>query len=215
MTSKLFLVGDSHAAVLGRAARRAGYQVSGGPLAGGRCFEDPFFTIEGDRLVISARFNAAHIARFDDLLCFDGPILSTLGFNAHRFGALMGEHMRQVGCQDWRELLSERAFAASVLDLQAHVLALYRALVERNRQVWAVHSPQRPYGTTMDLHRAAEEVMIDAVASIGVGLIDVRHEVMSDGHLRAEYAAPDDPVHGSDAFGDLVIARFGQALGAA
>ncbi|MDU8912168.1 hypothetical protein [Aestuariicoccus sp. MJ-SS9] len=206
--AELFLIGDSNVIAIAQAADDRGLPWWGGPLAAGRMLEEPFWCIEGRRFVYTAEGAGPIRARFEDLLVFDGPVLTTLGFNSHRFTEDFARYARAQDLPATPEALSRAAFADTVRDARRVALEFYRMLGEHGREVWFTCSPQRTALGLYPLLHAFEEVLIPEVAATGARFIDTRDAVMDGASPRPEYANPHDAMHASPALGALVLDRL-------
>lgn len=205
MQTELFFVGDSHVCALAEAATARGAAWRGGPLGAGKQLQTPFWRVEDGDFIFSGPGAARVADRFRPLLRFDGPIVSTLGFNTHRFVADFARWAEQLGAPASPEAISRAAFEALVVDSRRTALDFYTLLAEHGRTVYTVATPPRIGGEYRALCRAFEVGLADHVAASGARPLDVSEAADEDGMLRPQFASPSDAVHAGPAFGALVL----------
>ncbi|WP_422377770.1 hypothetical protein [Roseibium sp.] len=208
------LLGDSHAAAIGRAARLDGVSFHGGPLGSGREFFSPFFTVGDGRLALTGEQAAKLLAKFltdlgipalEQLKC---PLVSTLGLSPHFMATR--EIWSCYAAPDTdpdTETLHSPIFAEVVEEMLAVPLTFYRHLVGNGVDVIGVAAPQRvPDLSIPSVFTAVQDQMLDRYRAIGMRLIDLRQDTGgSDGWLRTEFCKDNDPLHANEAFGRLVL----------
>lgn len=211
MPTKTFICGDSHASVLAGFARRQGIPFKGGPLGGGRFLESLFFATENDRLVFTPESMRERTAVFSALLDHEGPILSTVGFNSHRFGAFFDRFL--VAEKIDQTMISDDVFRASALASRVGSLAFYRLLAERGRRVYFTCSPQiasRP--AALPILKRFEDVLIPECEAAGAQFVDTRDAILGpDGTILDTYIG--ESIHGNQRWAAIVFSRFASLVG--
>ncbi len=206
--NEFFLIGDSHAVAIGEAAAQANRPFRGGPLGAGRTLEEPFFDIDGDRLILTHPVCEPVADRFADLLTYQGPVLSTMGYNGLRLVEQFADWRAKTGLQ-----ASAAAFDQSVLDTRAAIVALTRAMTDRGIAVFAAPSPPRMPPEHKPGVDRYERVFGDALRAAGATVLDIRSATCDGaGFLRPEFARDGDPTHGNAAFGAAVLDCFDRAF---
>ena len=208
----LFLIGDSNMVSIGRAAKQLGIAVRGGPIGIGVDFEKPFYATNGKELSLLGKKREQFQDEFRDILTFDGPVLSTLGFNAHRFAIRIHKHCADNSAATWSDLISRQVFEQSVQDSREHVLSFYRLLAEHDRRVFFVHSPQRAPAPCLPILRDFEQTLIPLIEATGARLVDVRRQITDENGPLETFAEKNDPVHGNVRFGEVVLTKLGKLL---
>jgi hypothetical protein len=209
---EFFLIGDSHSGTIGYAARKLGMDFRGGPVASGRQLESVFFRIQDNRFLITldGRASTKRVERFENLLAFEGPILSTVGFNTHTFVGPAVEYSKKTGVSLGD--MSSGAFAQWVRDERDGALQFYSTMANHSRKVFFTVSPQRfADSEEKEIGRRFESVLITAIAGMGAKFIDVREETCdAEGILLPELASRGkrDTNHASIEWGRLVLAKF-------
>jgi hypothetical protein len=220
MKPRFFLLGDSHAGTLMRAARVLNLDFAGGSIMAGQYMNEAFFKIENGRFEILSELGAPRLAKRlaeaglgDNLLDLDMPILSTIGFNAGSFAAQFLKEDFAITGSPGEKFISAACFAALVEDARCGALEFYRALKQAGKSVYAVPAPQRFGEDEKTVFQAFDAIMIRRVSEMGVGIVDVRAETTgSNGVLLPEFASSSDRVHANDAFGEIVFAKFFEML---
>jgi len=213
MAADLFLIGDSHIIAIADAAEDRGLTWKGGPLASGRALEQYFWKIDGKKFIYSMEGAGPIRERFCDLLVFDGPILTTLGFNSHRFVEDFDKYAQAQKLSPSPSILSEAAFVDTVCDARHVALEFYRMLSDHGCDVYFTASPQRCTMQNHTLLRAFEDLLIAKIEATGAKFIETRDAVLDEQRVRSEYAKADDPVHGSLALGALILDRMAKLRG--
>ncbi|SDE37868.1 hypothetical protein [Ruegeria marina] len=211
MSADLFLIGDSHIIALCEAADARGWSWQGGPLGTGMQLEQCFWRQQGTEFVYTGTGENLIGHRFKDLLTFDGPIISTLGFNSHRFAIDFASYAKSRQLAPLPSVLSDQAFADTVRDSRRNALAFYRLLSDHSREVYFTCSPQRVASSLLPVLRAFEDVLIDEVAATGARFIDFRHLALDDHVLRPEFCNAKDQMHGNAKLGGLILDVFEEA----
>lgn len=193
---------------IGQAARCSGLAVTGGPLGAGARLEEPFYRVDGEDFIITLPGTGALRPMFRPLLASSLPVLSTLGFNSHRLAGEIHAYCRSLGVSNWQQAMSSQVFEHMVLDARRTALAFYRLLAEHGREVYFTCSPQRVAPHLYDMLAASEDVLIREICKTGAVFLDHRAQTM-DGHsLAAPYANEADAMHGSIAWGQVVLDLF-------
>ncbi|MFI8008249.1 hypothetical protein [Streptomyces sp. NPDC086010] len=218
--ARFLLLGDSHAACIGQAARAAGLPFAGGPVGSGRDFLGPFFDTEG-RDGGDIRFRASEGQRlyreFLDAVGAAGltglpvPLVCTFGFSAHTVATRQNWdiHRDRRGALP-PTFLHSAFFSALVRAMVRGALAFYDHTAALGLRVVAVMPPQRvPDMSDARVFHAAQDVVRDEVAARGVEIVDLRARVTDrSGEQRPAFCLPDDAIHGNLAFGRLVVAEL-------
>ncbi|MCP2669677.1 hypothetical protein NHF40_01885 [Maricaulaceae bacterium EIL42A08] len=143
--------------------------------------------------------------RFTRRLDYDGPILSVIGFNSHRFAGEFVDFGQSVHPAHGANFVSKAVFKQCVLEARANVLAFYRLLLQENRAVYLTHSPNRCPAAHLATLQAFEAVMVNELEAMGARFIDVRGQCLVDGQLKPEYCRPGDGFHANSKYGAQVI----------
>jgi hypothetical protein len=219
MPAKFFIFGESHSGRLLRAARGLRLEFDGGSVMAGEHFHTPFFSVADGRFEMLAELGKERLAKrlsdagLSNLWDVDVPFLSTVGFNTTNFSNAFDREGFASAPVRGRRTVSHACFDAVVKSARAGALAFYAALRDAGKRVYAVPSPQRFPENQIELCRAFEAVMIREVTALGVTMVDVRAETTdARGILRPEYAYEQDHVHANDAFGEIVLRKFGEML---
>lgn len=216
MPNKFFLCGDSHSSILALWARRVGIAFDGAPIGNGLTLEQPFFRVEDGKLILTGKDLAPRQRFFTDLLSYDGPILSTVGFNSHRFAQIFSQFLIEQKA-DLAEI-SDAVFETCVLESRRGSLQFYETLVAHGRQIYFTSSPQlcRHVEQTPVLQRF-EKVYIAALIARGARFVDVRPQIMVDGHVEDRFISKTGKlwIHGSDDWTKLVYDEFVRLQGVA
>ncbi|MES2936891.1 MAG: hypothetical protein V4864_04360 [Pseudomonadota bacterium] len=216
---RFLLIGDSHAGAIGKAARAEALPFCGGPMGSGRDFTVDFF----DRCEGDVRFRKPPVERYyrgflaelgiARLAELKAPVVSTVGLSIHFYATNENwdvYRMRDGGFDP--AFLSGRLFAAIVLAMARDAFAFYRELRAMGLRVVAVMPPQRvPQLSDPAIFFAAQEVVRRAIAATGAEIVDLRAATTDDaGFQRADLCEANDPLHGSVAFGRLVLADLAE-----
>lgn len=206
MKNEFYLVGDSNSAVIGRAAKRRGVSFVGRSCAPGRLFDSDFFEVEGGCIVMPPFEDPTCYA---GLLDYDGPILSTLGFNTQFIAMTVDSDYRRNRLKT--KNLSAAVIEALVDSWKVHALRFYDLLLQADKAVWFVHSPQRYPRVYFELAMRLEAVLIRRLVDMGAHFVDVRDLTTDEnGVLRRPLFStiPNDKTHGSIEWGDIVLKTF-------
>jgi hypothetical protein len=223
MPAKFFIFGDSHSGRLLRAARGLGLDFAGGSVMAGEHFHTRFFTVTDGRFEMLAELGKERLGKrlsdagLSNLMDVDVPFLSTVGFNTTNFSnAFEREGFAFAPAPvPGKTMISHACFDAVVKSARAGAIAFYRALHDAGKRVYAVPSPQRFPENQLQICRAFEAVMMREISALGVTIVDVRAQTTdARGILRPEYAYEQDHVHANDAFGEIVLGKFGEMLDA-
>ncbi|MGW8065317.1 hypothetical protein ACVV2G_24375 [Streptomyces ziwulingensis] len=227
--ARFLLLGDSHAACVGRAARAAGLPFAGGPVGSGRDFLGPFFDTDNTNNTddtngtngTGIRFRAPEAQRlyreFLDALGAGGlaglpvPLVCTFGFSVHTVATRQNWDVHRDRRGDLPEpFLRSALFPALVRAMVRGALAFYDHTAALGLRVVAVMPPQRVPGMSdARVFHAAQDVVRDEVAARGVEIVDLRPRVTDrSGEQRPAFCLPDDTIHGNLAFGRLVVAEL-------
>jgi hypothetical protein len=203
--TSLFLIGDSNIIAIARAARDQSRVFRGGPVGIGLDLERPFFTVEnGDFVLLGTHLDSIR-DEFRDLLRHSGPILSTVGFNSHRFAQRLHNFIKLKGGSSWQDLMSQQVFHQTVLDARREALSFYELLQEHNREVYFLHSPMRGPTEYLSAQRSFEAAFISRINETGATIVDIRDHVMGPHGLLAEFAREKDTWHSNKRFGTLAL----------
>ncbi|MFF5159639.1 hypothetical protein ACFY3N_26050 [Streptomyces sp. NPDC000348] len=218
--ARFLLLGDSHAACVGRAARAAGLPFAGGPVGSGRDFLGPFFDTDGTDGT-GIRFRSPEGQRlyreFLDALGAGGlaglpvPLVCTFGFSAHTVATRQNWDVHRDRRGDLPEsFLRSAFFSALVRAMVRGALAFYDHTAALGLRVVAVMPPQRVPGMSdARVFHAAQDVVRDEAAARGVEIVDLRARVTDrSGEQRPAFCLPNDTIHGNLAFGRLVVAEL-------
>ena len=213
MPEPFLILGDSHVAAFLNGAREAGAGdlIDGGGWGGGRKYFDAFFEIEDGRIV-----------PFRDRVYYDmwlkrtgrdlnectGQLIVSMGLSATSL----------YNAKTWQTFgfgktpLSDRLLNTILADMQVHVLAFYRAVIERNL-IAAAYYPPAPQRRHPVFSRLKKEDVDDLVTRFQAPVLQLleseRVPVIrlpiadSEGYLLPEYAGR-DPAHAGPQIGDLV-----------
>ena len=220
MNPRFFIIGDSHAGNLMRAARRLQLDFAGGSIMAGHYMNQAFFRIENGRFEVLPEVGAPRLAKrlaegglADNLLDLDMPILSTIGFNAGSFAAQFVLEGLAIAGTVGERFISTACFEALVEDSRCGALEFYRAFRQAGKTVYAVPGPQRFDADRKTVFNAFDAIMTRRVSEMGVGIVDVRAETTgSDGILLPQFASAGDLVHANEAFGGVVFKTFFEML---
>lgn len=219
---RFFLIGDSHSGTIMRAADAMGADYCGGSIMAGKYMNDHFCKVEDGMFSIFVEMGQERLDKrlsnaglSANLLDVELPILSTIGFNTKLFVTQFTREGLAIAGSAGERFLSAACFRATVLGSRRGALEFYRLLRVAGKTVHAALAPQRFTAQEAVIARAFDRVMIEALAAMGVGVIDTRAATTDeDGVLRPKFAAADsdDRVHGNNRFGRLVIETFNAAL---
>lgn len=220
MKPRFFIIGDSHAGTLMRAARALGLDFAGGSIMAGQYMNETFFRIDNGRFALLSEIGAPRLAKrlaeaglSDNLLDLDMPVLSTVGFNAGVFAAQFLKEDLAIAGSPGEKFISRACFEALIEDARCGALEFYRTLKRAGKSVYAVPAPQRFGKDEKTVSQAFDAIMIRRVSEMGVGIVDVRAETTGrEGVLLPKFASSGDRVHANDAFGEVVFARFFEML---
>lgn len=214
---KFLLIGDSHAAAIGRAAQEANLAIIGGPIGSGRDFFAPFFAIKDGSVQWLTVEAQEHMAKFlqqakaDTFETAGLPVLSTLGFSMHFLATRHNWQLYQdaTGQVD-PAFLQSNLFEALIDQMLFFPMHFYRHAIASGLKVYGVLAPQRiPVLSDPAVLFAAQRRMIAQYSALGLTLLDVRPTTTQhDGLLLPEYCQPNDPLHANTRFGHLVLSQF-------
>lgn len=218
---RFLLLGDSHAAAIGKAARADGLPFVGGPIGVGREFVDHYFDVaDGDLLFRRPEMDALYRGFLDhigvDRLARIGmPVVSTLGFGAHFFATR--ENWNRFQLREGRfepGFLGSPFFDRLVCTMARDSLGLYRQARDMGLRILGVMPPQRVLSTADPaVFMAAQDSLRRDLEAEGIEVVDVRPQVIdADGWQRPEYCEENDALHGNLAFGRVILDRLA-ALG--
>jgi len=214
--ARFLLLGDSHVGPLGRATMAARIPHSGGPLGAGRDFFGAFFSAEEDDIV----FRLPHMdhcfrgflteLNIDRVADLDVPLISTVGFAPHFMATTQNWTLYRSTVVEWEEFLSSSLFGDIVMAMLAPALAFYRQLCAFGLRVVAVMPPQRvPMQADADVFMAAQNIIGQCVAEIGVEVVDPRSRIIDEtGFQRKELCEVNDEIHGNLAWGRIVLSEL-------
>jgi hypothetical protein len=170
-----------------------------------------FFRIEHGRFEVTDCLWSA--AKFRDLLQFEGPILSTVGFTTYLFCRDL--HRYLVDNDLHFESMTRQLLERCVDDTRSQSLRFYKVLRDCGRNVFFTTCPQRCQRELKLYHFAFQKILIAKVQALGARFIDVHRETTDNGFLKPEYRPldPEDLIHGNAAWARLVLDKFGQVSG--
>lgn len=217
------LLGDSHAGAIGKAATRRGLAVVGGPLGSGRDFTADFCDMTPEGCRFHRDEAEALVAGFlaeigvPSLYALKVPLVSTFGLCCHVYAAWENWLAYQDQTGNFPAgFLESRFFAEVIAEMAKGALGFYRGLQARGVTVYAVLPPQRvPDIADPRVFFAAQAALIAALTGAKIPIIDVRARACtSDGVQQELYCEPFDPLHGSEAFGGLILDALAPILSA-
>lgn len=212
--NELFLIGDSHAVAIGRAASERGIRVLGGPLGTGKQLEANFFDIVDGQFTINESISAQNqnvTSQLDDfrfILDFDGPILSTIGFNTYRFTQDLHRYLTKNGHQFWEDAMSSQTFEQTVHDARSSAQNFYRSLAAHGKHVFFTHSPQIVPLAQHQTFLACEKILVPIIQETGATFVDIRAQLGPIDKIKEQYADTRLPMHANTAYGHLVLDRL-------
>ncbi|WP_199827227.1 hypothetical protein [Streptomyces xylophagus] len=215
--ARFLLLGDSHAGCVGQAAQAADLPFVGGPVGSGRDFLGPFADIDGTDLTFRRAETQRLYREFLDTLDVSAlaglpvPLVCTFGLSAHTVATRQNWDLyreRHGTVPD--TFLRSRLFADLVRATVRGALAFYDHAVTLGLRVLALLPPQRVPGMSdPDVFFAAQDILVAELAVRDVELIDLRVRVTDGtGRQRPVFCRPDDTIHGSLAFGRLVVSEL-------
>ena len=215
--ARFLLLGDSHAGVIGQAARAAGLPFQGGPIGSARDFNAEFFDLNGNEPVFR---EPAADRLYRDFLAGLGisglaeltvPLVLTFGLSAHFFATTENWQLYRSRDGGFRPgFLNSRLCERIVRAMARDALAFYRHARGRRLRVLAVLPPQRVPGMSDPvIFRVAQQAMLAALTELDIELVDLRDRVTDPaGDQLPQFSQPDDPIHGNLAFGRLIVAEL-------
>ncbi len=219
MKPRFFIIGDSHAGTLMRAARALCLDFAGGSIMAGLNMNGDFFRVDNGRFEMLSELGALRLAKRlaegglgENLLDLDIPILSTIGFNAHNFVARFLKEDLTVAGSPGEKFISRACFEALVEDTRCGPIEFYRTLKRAGKTVYAVPAPQRFGKDEKIVFKAFDAIMMQRISAIGVGIVDVRAETTGSDGLLPQFASTYDHVHANNAFGEIVFRTFFEML---
>jgi len=226
--SEFFIIGDSHSGVLAEYAKRKGLRFRGGMVGNGAHFSTSFFSVKENRLLltepkVAGRRQANHtfvpkefdITPYEELLLFDGPILTTIGFHSHKAGATISRALENSGMTI--EQLSTSEINLLIENCYHHCVEFYKLLQRYNKTVYfTCISP----ALRVPLFRESQTYMIKTASSLGANFIDVISHTYNGDLSNPEYhrvkVKPDGSkkldMHGNDKWCELVFSEFNKML---
>lgn len=216
--ARFLLLGDSHAGAVGRAAREAGLPFAGGPIGSGRDLLGPFFDPSGEDDITFRDAESEHLYRgFLDQLDTRGlgrltvPLVCTFGLSVHTVATAANWSVhRDVRDAYTPGFLRSEHFGDLVRATAGGALAFYDRAVALGLRTLALLPPQRVPGMAdPQVFFAAQDVLHEELRARGIETVDLRaHVTAADGLQRAPFCEPDDTIHGSLAFGRLIVAAL-------
>lgn len=212
--ARFLLLGDSHAGVIGRAARAAGIPFVGGPIGAARDFNAEFFDLHGDEPAFRDPEPEQHYRQFLAELGVAGlaqlpvPLVLTFGLSAHFFATTENWQLYRLPDGGFAPgFVSGRLFDRIVRAMARDALAFYRHARGLGLRVLAVLPPQRVPGMSdPEIFLAAQQAMQRALTELDVEIVDLRSRATdATGCQRPELCEADDPIHGNLAFGRLIL----------
>lgn len=216
-TPRFLLLGDSHAGVIGKAAKLRQVPFSGGPLGAGRDFGVDFFRLSTDDVIFRdgdmQQLYRQALAQLDvlNLGQVAVPLVSTIGLSLHYLATAPNWTCYQTAQGEFDPgFLSGALFEAIIEAMSRPALAFYERAQNLNLKVFAVLPPQRvPVLSSPEVFMAAQKVIIDRLQRLGIELIDVRATANDAyGFQRPPFCETDDPLHGNLAFGELILEQL-------
>ena len=213
-TPSFLLLGDSHVAVVGLAARARGLAFGGGPLGAGRDFGVDFFSLAADDVAMrDAELEQLYrqaLAQLDApcLGGIPGPLVCSIGLSLHYLATTQNWLCYQGPDGEFDPGFLDGPLFATIIDtLSRPALAFYEQALALGVKVYAVLPPQRvPPMADRRVFMAAQTLLMERLRGLGVELVDVRAAANNDrGLQRVEFCEIDDPLHGNLAFGELVL----------
>lgn len=208
MAAEFFLLGDSHIQSVAKAAKARGLTFRGGQLGLGLDLEKPFFECCDDGLELLTGAPAKIKDDFRDVLKTELPILCAMGVNSRRFARRLDAYVKEAGAHNWREVLSEGAFLTTIADLRQPVFRFFRTLIEHDKTVYFLPSPQIVSDELRPVFLECEEFVIHQIKELGARFVDTRPLVPDP----AEYRIPGDSAHANEHYGALALDAFFNAV---
>ena len=214
---EFILIGDSHAGAIGKAARARGIPFTGGPIASGRAFFEPFCETRPRLRFLDPEVEEMHqeLRRLLGVACLSeasAPVLSTIGSGFHFPAArVLWEAFLTPG-GSLEASVGESALVAEVLQRMLQpMLGFHEALLKTGLQVCFVLPPQRiPDSAHEALFQAVQSQAVAGLEDLGCQLLDLRTATCdAQGRLRAEFCQENDPIHANEAWGDELLRAFG------
>ncbi len=169
--------------------------------------EQRFFRIKNDCLILTPEIMRDRTPIFAGIIDHDGPILSTVGFNSHRFATFFYRHLKSEGIA--LHMISDAVFHAAVVGARSGALEFYRILAERGRSVYFASSPQIPSPTepaSLPTLKRFEKVLIPEIEATGARHIETRDAIEGPKGILAKYAG--EGVHGNLRWAGLIFERL-------
>ncbi|MDI2590374.1 hypothetical protein NYP20_13530 [Pseudomonas sp. N3-W] len=213
-TPRFLLLGDSHAGVIGKAAKAREVPFGGGPLGAGRDFGVDFFSLAPDDVIFRdgemerlyrQALEQLEVPRLGQVSV---PLVSTIGLSLHYLATAPNWSCYQTPDGEFDNGFLEGPLFESIIDtLSRPALAFYEQALAMKLKVFAALPPQRvPDMSNARVFMAAQRLLIERLQGLGIELIDVREAANDDrGFQRAAYCEVDDPLHGNVAFGGLIV----------
>ncbi|MFD9490632.1 hypothetical protein ACFWA1_04045 [Streptomyces sp. NPDC060005] len=216
--ARFLLLGDSHAGAVGRAARAAGLPFAGGPTGSGRDFLGPFFDPRGADDITFRDAEAERLYRgFLDTLDTRAlgrltvPLVCTFGLSVHTVATAANWSVHRDTEGAYTPGFPTSALFGDLVRATARgALAFYDRAAALGLRTLALLPPQRVPGMAdPQVFFAAQDVLHEELRARGVETVDLRaHVTSADGLQRPAFCEPDDTIHGSLAFGRLVVAAL-------
>lgn len=216
---RFLLLGDSHAAAIGKAARAAGLPFVGGPIGVGREFVNHYFdVVDGDVTFRRPEMDVLYRGFLesigvDRLARIGMPIVSTLGFGAHFFATRENWTRFQLREDRYEPgFLGSPFFDRIVCTMARDSLGFYRQARDMGLRILGVMPPQRVLSTADSaVFMAAQDSVRRSLEADGVEVVDVRPQVTdAHGWQRPEYCEENDALHGNLAFGQVILDRLAE-----
>jgi hypothetical protein len=216
---EVFLIGDSHARAIRMAGAAAGFTVYGGVLDVGRDLLNDFHTVSnGDVLFSKPKVDQRYrqfLGRTDATRAADlkMPVFCTFGTNIHYLSHREYWTGLVFDDSDGGQFISAGVFEATVRAMIAGAITFYKDLIAMGLTVYSSLPPRRTEMANPCVFRATEDIVLAAIGETGTNVID--HRALSldaNGLLHDNFCSPDsaDPIHGSAAFGALLLAQVGR-----
>lgn len=218
----LLLLGDSHGVAIAGGAKAMGLPLAGGMLAAGRHLNLNFY----DRADGDVRFRHPEIERaYRSYLAEAGvrriadlgaPILCQFAMNLHylaREEVWRGFTIEPAG---EGRFVSDAVLRETIRAMVRDALRFYRDLRAMGLSLFTTLPPRRPRDTIpVSLFLRVEEILLDAMRELDVGVIDHRPwSLGDDGMLKDEFAHPNpaDTVHANAQFGARLLQQYGEEI---
>jgi hypothetical protein len=212
MQTDLFLVGNSHNVALKKFAEKNSIEYQGGTLGPDPITNESFFDVEGELFKLRPTPRLLKPEKYENLLTFEGTILSTIGFNSiqfvRKFSTFLNENELHF------EEVSRAMFERVIKDYRCGALEFYQTMRKFGRDVYFTCSSQDGFNNGQSILRQYEDFMIQEIEVLGGVFIDTRDELLTeDGHVNKIYQH-EDKMHGNEKWAELVFDRLSKSRNA-